>query len=76
MANGAERIRRGKELSGIERAEIHISSGGFSSHRHDTYAIGLTLSGIQTFQYRGTLRHCLPANDMCFTQTSCMTAEL
>jgi AraC-like DNA-binding protein len=60
MANGAERIRRGKELSGIERAEIHISSGGFSSHRHDTYAIGLTLSGIQTFQYRGTLRHCLP----------------
>jgi AraC-like DNA-binding protein len=60
MASGAERTRRGRELSGIERAEVHISSGGFSPHRHDTYAIGLTLSGVQTFQYRGSLRHCLP----------------
>ncbi len=26
---------------------------GFSPHRHDTYAIGLTVSGIQRFWYRG-----------------------
>ncbi|WP_331459548.1 AraC family ligand binding domain-containing protein, partial [Nonomuraea sp. SBT364] len=22
-------------------------------HRHDTYAIGITLTGVQTFRYRG-----------------------
>jgi AraC-like DNA-binding protein len=33
---------------------------GFSLHRHDTYAIGITLSGVQTFWYRGTQRYCLP----------------
>jgi AraC-like DNA-binding protein len=32
----------------------------FSPHRHDTYAIGVTLSGVQTFRYRGKQRHCLP----------------
>lgn len=26
-------------------------------HRHDTYAIGLTLSGVQSFHYRGKVRH-------------------
>lgn len=26
-------------------------------HRHDTYAIGLTLSGVQSFHYRGKIRH-------------------
>jgi AraC-like DNA-binding protein len=29
-------------------------------HRHDTYAIGLTLSGVQTFHFRGEHWHCLP----------------
>jgi AraC-like DNA-binding protein len=33
---------------------------GFSRHRHDTYAIGVTLSGVQTFWYRGAQRYCLP----------------
>ncbi len=28
-------------------------------HRHDTYAIGLTLSGVQSFHYRGEIRHSL-----------------
>nr|WP_215908840.1 AraC family transcriptional regulator [Phreatobacter stygius] len=30
----------------------------FSPHRHDTYAIGLTVSGVHTFSYRGERRHC------------------
>ena len=32
----------------------------FAPHRHDTYAIGITLAGVQTFRYRGEQRHCLP----------------
>ncbi|XVV00104.1 AraC family transcriptional regulator [Actinosynnema sp. CA-248983] len=32
----------------------------FAPHRHDTYAVGLTLAGVQTFRYRGALWHCLP----------------
>jgi AraC-like DNA-binding protein len=57
---GVERVRVGNGRSGIERVEIRIGSGGFSPHRHDTYAIGLTFSGVQTFHYRGGRRHCLP----------------
>lgn len=29
-------------------------------HRHDTYAIGLTLAGVQCFHYRRSLRSSLP----------------
>ena len=29
-------------------------------HRHDTYAIGITLSGVQSFRFRGAQWHCLP----------------
>ncbi|SEG78206.1 AraC-type DNA-binding protein [Thermomonospora echinospora] len=32
----------------------------FSPHRHDTYAVGVTLAGVQTFRYRGERHHCLP----------------
>jgi AraC-like DNA-binding protein len=32
----------------------------FAPHRHDTYAIGITVSGVQTFRYRGVSRQCLP----------------
>ena len=29
----------------------------FAPHRHDAYAIGITLSGVQSFGYRGTTAH-------------------
>ena len=44
----------------MERAEVHLSACAFEPHRHDTYAIGVTTSGVQTFRYRGTRRVCLP----------------
>src|SRR5438445_13010730 len=53
-------IRVGEGSDGIERIEAYFPSHGFSPHRHDTYAIGITLSGVQTFRYRGERRHCLP----------------
>jgi AraC-like DNA-binding protein len=54
------RIRIGSGAEGIERLEAHFVGQAFSPHRHDTYAIGVTLSGVQTFRYRGGQRHCLP----------------
>ena len=53
-------IRIGRGSQGIERLEAHFVGQAFSPHRHDTYAIGITLSGVQTFRYRGERRHCLP----------------
>lgn len=32
----------------------------FSPHRHDTYAVGITLSGVQSFRFRGRQWHGLP----------------
>jgi AraC-like DNA-binding protein len=55
-----DRIRIGPGTAGIERLEAHLHGQAFSPHRHDTYAIGITLSGVQTFHFRGERWHCLP----------------
>ncbi len=39
---------------------MYLSARGFEPHRHDTYAIGITTAGVQTFRYRGANRVCLP----------------
>ncbi|HEX9033999.1 MAG TPA: AraC family transcriptional regulator [Streptosporangiaceae bacterium] len=53
-------IRFGTGAPGLERAEVYLSARGFGLHRHDTYAIGITTAGVQTFRYRGAHRICLP----------------
>ena len=53
-------IRFGTGAPGLERAEVYLSACAFEPHRHDTYTIGLTTSGVQTFRYRGTRRISLP----------------
>lgn len=53
-------IRLGPRAYGIERAEVHLSTYAYAPHRHDTYAIGITTAGVQTFRYRGSRRVCLP----------------
>lgn len=47
---------------GMERIEARFRGNGFSPHRHDTYALGLTLHGVQTFRYRGSERFSQPGN--------------
>jgi AraC-like DNA-binding protein len=59
MAAG-DRIRNGTGAEGIERMEASFHGRPFSPHRHDTYAIGMTISGVQTFNFRGQRWHCLP----------------
>ncbi len=39
---------------------MFLSSRGFDPHRHDTYGIGVTTTGVQVFRYRGSQRVCLP----------------
>jgi len=53
-------IRFGAGAAGLERAEVYLSTWAFEPHRHDTYAIGITTAGVQTFRYRGSRRVCLP----------------
>src|SRR2546421_12632021 len=53
-------ISFGPSAHGIERAEVYLSTCAFEPHRHDTYAIGITAAGVQTFHYRGSRRVCLP----------------
>lgn len=57
---GGRGVRIGHGADGIERLEACFAGQAFSPHRHDTYAIGMTLRGVQTFRYRGVQRHCLP----------------
>jgi AraC-like DNA-binding protein len=53
-------IRLGANAPGLERADVFLSTCAFEPHRHDTYAIGITTAGVQTFRYRGERRTCLP----------------
>src|SRR5581483_6329393 len=53
-------IRFGRGAPGIERAEVFLTGRGFDLHRHDTYAVGITTAGVQSFRYRGARRICLP----------------
>ncbi|WP_246231764.1 AraC family transcriptional regulator [Sinorhizobium alkalisoli] len=48
----------------FERIEAFFSGRAYEPHRHDTYAIGQTLSGVQSFHYRGAERASLPTTTM------------
>lgn len=48
----------------LERIEAFFAGNAYAMHRHDTYAIGTTLSGVQSFLYRGRERHSLPGGTM------------
>jgi AraC-like DNA-binding protein len=52
-AAAADWIRIAPSCRGFERIEASFSGHAFNSHRHDTYAIGFTIHGVQSFRYRG-----------------------
>lgn len=60
LRHTVDRLIPGRGSAGIERLEAVLKEQSFSLHRHDTYAIGLTLAGVQTFRYRGVRRYSLP----------------
>lgn len=46
-------LRYAPAAPGIGRLEAYFTGHAYDDHRHDTYALGLTLSGVQSFDYRG-----------------------
>jgi AraC-like DNA-binding protein len=53
-------MRIAPSCPGVERVEAFFSGHGFDPHRHDTYAIGFTTEGVQSFRYRGASAVSLP----------------
>jgi AraC-like DNA-binding protein len=60
----ADWVRRADPHDGIERIEAYFGGKAYGWHRHDTYAIGRTLAGVQSFNYRRGMRHSLPGQTM------------
>ncbi len=56
----ANRILSAPAYPGIERIQAQFRGDAFELHRHDTYALGVTIRGVQTFRYRGEQRYSLP----------------
>lgn len=46
-------LRHAPPQPGVQRLEAYFSGHAYDPHRHDTYAIGYTISGVQSFDYRG-----------------------
>ena len=44
--------------------EARFNGKFFAPHRHDTYAIGVTLQGVQTFHYRGASHFSTPGRTL------------
>jgi len=59
-ARNSPRLRAEVASGGVERFQAWFPGRAFAPHRHDTYAVGITLAGVQEFHYRGELRRCLP----------------
>lgn len=57
-------IHRAPQAAGLERIEAFFRGHAYDMHRHDTYAIGQTLSGVQSFHYRQGMQHSLPGRTM------------
>src|SRR5262245_676512 len=49
----ADWIRSTDAVNGVELLAAWFQGHAYHKHRHDTYAIGLTVSGVQAFDYRG-----------------------
>ncbi|WP_310618922.1 AraC family transcriptional regulator [Flexibacterium corallicola] len=46
-------VRTAPWQSGFQRIEAFFSGAAYAPHRHDTYSIGYTIKGVQSFDYRG-----------------------
>src|SRR5260370_2061862 len=48
--------RLGEPQAGLARLAARFGGQAYDLHRHETYAVGLTLWGAQSFHYRGALQ--------------------
>lgn len=61
-AHSTDWLRYSDAIEGVECLEAWFKGPAYQKHRHDTYAIGLTESGVQLFDYRGTVHVSTPGN--------------
>jgi AraC-like DNA-binding protein len=45
---------------GVHMLQAWFAGRGYETHRHDTYAVGITDTGVQAFDYRGATRVSTP----------------
>jgi AraC-like DNA-binding protein len=53
-------VRSTDVVGGVELLEAWFQGPAYHKHRHDTYAISLTRTGVQAFAYRGATHASLP----------------
>jgi hypothetical protein len=51
-----DEIRFDTPREGLQRLSAQFGGHAYDLHRHETYGVGLTLFGAQSFHYRGALR--------------------
>ena len=57
---GRDWIATAGPVDGVELFRASFVNEAYRKHRHDTYAVGLTDTGVQVFDYRGGVRVSLP----------------
>ena len=60
MRTNRENRHGALQSASVELIDAQLRAGSFSPHRHDTYTIAVTTSGIQSFNYRGDRWRSLP----------------
>jgi AraC-like DNA-binding protein len=61
---GSDWLRVAPTQPGIERIEAYFTGHAYDRHRHDCYALGYTLQGVQRFHYRGARLGSSPGHSM------------
>ena len=57
---GAGWLASSRPAGGVELFSAWFAGEAYRKHRHDTYAIGVTDSGVQVFNYRGSVHASTP----------------
>lgn len=58
--SGEKQNRVRRSIGSRECIEAFFYGAAYAPHRHDTYTFALTTHGVQSFNYRGSLRHSMP----------------
>jgi AraC-like DNA-binding protein/quercetin dioxygenase-like cupin family protein len=62
LERSCDRVRAEGGAHGVQRLSAWFSGAAFSRHRHDSYAIGVTDAGVQSFWYRGSVHSSTPGD--------------
>jgi AraC-like DNA-binding protein len=56
MTQSRDFLRQDERCPGFRRLAARFHGHAYDPHRHESYALGVTLDGVQEFQYRGATR--------------------